>query len=265
MATRTARTRPARFDRAGRDQLIDITDLHASLPGLRRLRDWAHAALDLRPGETAVDIGSGTGSEVFSFADAVGASGEAIGVEPDPSLLASAQRRGGELGSSARFLTGDAYRLPLPDASVDAVLCERVFQHLTMPDRAAREITRVLRPGGRVVVVDADWGTAIVHPGDPAVTRAVIDTLVDGTTTPYSGRQLSGWLTTAGMTVVDIGSHAVVQDPSVGAGALVAKLADLAVARLAITPSQRTTLLADLADAPHTHVSVTMFAVVAQR
>lgn len=260
--------RPDRFDRAGHDQLVDVRDLQAALPGLQRLRQWAHDSLALTAGERVVDIGSGTGSEVMAFADAVGPTGFAIGVEPDPRLLASAERRTAEALSHAHYVSGDAYGLPFGAESFDAALCERVFQHLTAPDRAAREIARVLRPGGRVVVVDSDWGTAIVHPGDRAVTRTVIDTLLDSTTNPHSGRRLPGLLAGAGLVVDDIGSHALVQNRTVGAGQLVPRVAEMAVERMAITEAERDRLIADLdagAARGDIHLSVTMFAVLAHK
>ncbi|MET9216759.1 MULTISPECIES: methyltransferase domain-containing protein [unclassified Nocardia] len=260
--------RPDRFDQAGQDQLIDAHDLEVTQPGMRRLRAWSHAALALQPGESALDIGSGTGSEVFVFADAVGPTGTAVGVEPDLNLLTSAQRRAGERESTATFATGDAYGLPFGNESFDAVLCERVFQHLTAPARAAAEIARVLRPGGRAVVVDSDWATSIVHPGDPRVVGAVIDTLISSTTNPLSGRRLAGLLSGAGLVVDEIGSHALVQDRSVGAGALVSRIAGLAVLRGVITEAEHARLIADLqagADRGDVHVSVTMFGVLVHK
>jgi ubiquinone/menaquinone biosynthesis C-methylase UbiE len=260
--------RPDRFDSAGRDQLVDVRDLQAALPGIRRLRNWAHDALALQPGEHAVDIGSGSGSEVLAFADAVGPTGTAIGVEPDPHLLTAAERRAAKAGSRAKFHSGDAYGLPFGADSFDAALCERVFQHLTAPIRAANEIARVLRPGGRVVVVDSDWGTAIVHPGDRQVVREVVDTLVSATTNPFSGRRLPGLLTKAGLVIDEIGSHALVQDRTVGAGSLVSRISAMAVARGVITEAQRDQLIADLkqgAESGDVHLSVTMFAVLAHK
>jgi len=260
--------RPDRFDAAGQDQLVDVRDLQAALPGLTRLRDWTRTALALQTGESAMDIGSGKGSEVMNFADAVGPTGTAVGVEPDPHLLAAAERNAAQHNSRARFHSGDAYGVPFGSDSFDAVLCERVFQHLTTPSRAANEIARVLRPGGRTVVMDSDWGTALVHPGDRSVVREVIDTLVSATTNPFSGRRLPGLLTRAGLVVDDIGSHALVQDRSVGAGALVNRISAMAVARRAISEQQREQLLSELAAATNdgdVHLSVTMFAVLARK
>nr|WP_081873019.1 methyltransferase domain-containing protein [Nocardia otitidiscaviarum] len=259
---------PDRFDKNGQDQLVDVRDLRAALPAIRSLRHWAHEALAPQPGESALDIGSGTGSEVLAFADRVGPTGLAMGVEPDPALLAAAERRAANHGSSAKFMSGDAYGLPFGNDTFDVALCERVFQHLTAPARAAGEIARVLAPGGRVVVMDSDWGTAIVHPGDRRVVNEVIDTMIASTTNPYAGRQLAGQLTRAGLVIDDIGSHALVQDRSAGAGALVARVADMAVARRAITQEQRDQLVADLeagAASGDIHLSVTIFAVLAHK
>jgi ubiquinone/menaquinone biosynthesis C-methylase UbiE len=202
----------------------------------------------------------------MTFAQAVGENGRAIGIEPDPHLLAAAQRRAKATGSTARFHSGDAYHVPFRANTFDAVLCERVFQHLTTPQRAATEIARVLKPGGRTVVVDADWGTAVVHPGKPSVIGEVINTLVNATTNPFSGRRISGQLSKAGLIVDEIGSHALVQERSVGAGALVSRISALAVMRGAITEAERRELLDDLAAGAatgDTHLSVTMFAVLA--
>ncbi|KAF0836761.1 methyltransferase domain-containing protein [Nocardia caishijiensis] len=260
--------RPDRFDQAGQPQLIDAHDLEVTQPGVRALATWTHDRLGLRPGDSALDVGSGTGSEVFTFADAVGPHGTAVGAEPDPNLLAAATRRAAERGSTAAFVSGDAYGLPFGDNTFDAVLCERVFQHLTAPARAAAEIARVLRPHGRAVVVDADWATAVIHPGDPKTARSVIDTLISSTTNPLSGRRLAGLLTDAGLTVDEIGSHALIQDRTIGAGALVTRIADLAVLRGTITPQARDQLLTDLQEAAprgHTHISVTVFATLAHK
>lgn len=265
---KTPRLRPDRFDRQGQDQLIDVGDLRAALPSIRRLRQWTHDTLAAQPGEYAVDVGSGTGSEAMAFAEAVGDRGTAIGVEPDPQLRAGAERRAAEDGSTARFVPGDAYGLPFGADTFDVALCERVFQHLTTPARATAEIARVLRPGGRVVVIDSDWGTAIVHPGDRQVVHHIIETLIDRTTNPFSGRRLSGLLTKAGLVIDEVGSHTLVQDASAGAGALVPRVSAMAVARGAITEEQRQNLLNELEAGAHSgdiHLSVTMFAVLAHK
>lgn len=258
--------RAEQINPADLDRLVELLDLQAALPGIQRLRQWAMLALDLQPGEKALDIGAGTGEDVQAFAAAVGSAGDAVGVEPNAGMRSVAEERA--KASAARFVDGDAYELPFGDNTFDAVRCERVFQHLAEPERAAAEIARVLRPGGRAVVIDSDWATAILHPGDPAVLNALSEAMLATTPNPYSGRKLAGQLTAAGLKVTDIGSQALIQDNSAADGSLVRMLAATGVHRGAITQEQSDKFLADLAAGAANgdfHMSVTMFAVLAHK
>ncbi|WP_436492216.1 methyltransferase domain-containing protein [Actinokineospora sp. HUAS TT18] len=250
-------------------RLVDVLDRQAGLPGVVRLRSWAMLALSLKPGEHALDVGSGTGSEVQAFGAVVGSAGDAVGVEPNPGMRAVAEERAREHASSARFVDGTAYDLPFPDATFDAVRCERVFQHLADPERAAAEIARVLKPGGRAVVIDSDWATAIMHPGDPDVLTQLSGGMLAAIPNPYSGRRLAGQLTRAGLKVTDIGSQALLQEAdAVGEGSFLRAMAAMAVARGTITEDQSAALIDELAAAAEVgdfHMSVTMFAVLAHK
>ncbi|MFC1440839.1 methyltransferase domain-containing protein [Streptacidiphilus sp. N1-10] len=249
-------------------RLVGALDAQGASAGVRRLRAWAHSGLAAAPGERALDVGAGTGSETQVLAAAVGPGGGAVGVEPNAGLRAVAEQRATEAGNAARFVDGDALALPFGDASVDVVWCERVFQHLAEPQRAAAEIARVLRPGGRVALLDTDWATTILHPGDPAVVAALSSCALATAANPYAGRRLLGDVTGAGLVVDDIGSQALVQDHRVVTWPLVRMLAETALRRELITAEQRDALYADLAAAAEQgalHMSVTMFGVLARR
>jgi len=128
------------FGTADLETRIRALDVQSALPGVGLLRSWVLEALAVRPGERAVDVGSGTGSHAGELAS-VGA--QAIGVEPDGGMrVTGAGRQPG-----VAFVGGSAYALPFADGSVDVVTCERVFQHLDSPSVAAAEIARVLRAG----------------------------------------------------------------------------------------------------------------------
>lgn len=245
------------------DQLVEILDLHALLPGIQRMRRWAQDGLAVGPGERALDIGSGTGSEVLAFAERVGPDGAAVGVDPNPAMIAVAERRAAAAGLAARFVSGTAYALPFPENSFDAVRCERVYQHLDDPAAATAEIARVLRPGGRVMLIDSDWHTAITHPADPELLAIVNTAMLSNTPNPASGRRLRGLLVAAGFVIDDMGSEAVIWDPD-DARPLYAQLHQGAVEAGLITREQYETLTADLERGFATgdyHLSVTMFAV----
>ena len=126
-------------------QMLFILDRQDENPGIERLRRWALEQLATAPGETAVDVGSGSGTMTRRLATLVSPGGRAVGVEPNPALRAvAAGRSTGE--ESVEILDGLAGHLPFDDSTVDVVWCERVLQHLDDPAGAVREIARVLRP-----------------------------------------------------------------------------------------------------------------------
>ncbi|ORW95867.1 hypothetical protein AWB92_08620 [Mycobacterium sp. IEC1808] len=120
--------------------------------GLHRL--WKRQAMELcalRPGERVLDVATGTGDLAFLEEAAVGPEGKVVGVDSCAAMLAVA--RGRHLGS-VDFQEGDAMDLPFPDASFDVVTISFGLRNVADRGRALREFRRVLRPGGRLMVLD---------------------------------------------------------------------------------------------------------------
>ncbi|MEV6769140.1 methyltransferase domain-containing protein [Nocardia sp. NPDC051030] len=243
--------------------ITQVLDMQAALPGVVRMRRWALDALAVQPGESALDIGSGTGSEVVAFAELVGVTGRAMGVDPNPTMLAIARERAA--GTSAEFVEGTSYALPLGDAVIDVARCERVYQHLDDPEKATTELARVLKPGGRVVLIDSDWSTSITHPGDPDIVAILQRQMESASPNRNSGRRLRGLLTEAGFIIDDIGSEAVIWSPEAIMPMFTIFL-EGNVEEGVITEAQRDQIVGELEHGIATgdyHFSVTMFAVVA--
>ncbi|GGN06166.1 hypothetical protein GCM10009721_37160 [Terrabacter tumescens] len=250
--------------------LVALLDAQEQQPAVRRLRDWAFEALAPQPGESVVDVGAGTGTELRRLAQAVAPNGRAVGVEPNPGLREEAAKRAALMGSAATFVDGDAADLPFADGAVHVLRCERVFQHLTDPQAAAHEFARVLAPDGRVAVLDSDWGTVISHPGDPDLVRRYTEANQRRMPNPFSARHLPAQLRTAGLVVDhDIGSAALIMPPRalLGSG-VVHRNADAAVEEGVLTREEADELLADAMAAARNGTaffSVTMYAVIARK
>src|SRR5262249_25288552 len=107
--------------------------------------------LKIPPGGIVLDVGCGPASITASLALAAGPSGLGLGVDLSEAMLARAVRA--EKGPQIGFLHADAQRLPLRDATVDAVVSMAVLQLVPDPVSALTEMARVLRPGGRLAVL----------------------------------------------------------------------------------------------------------------
>src|SRR5437899_1940254 len=115
---------------------------------------WLYEAAEFRQhrGEDVLEIGCGTGCDLLQFAKH---GARAVGVDVTSEHLRLARERAGEI---AQVLSADARNLPFPDSSFDYVYSHGVLHHIDEPATAAKEILRVLRPGGRFNVhVYALW------------------------------------------------------------------------------------------------------------
>jgi ubiquinone/menaquinone biosynthesis C-methylase UbiE len=149
---------------AGRDFLLPAYEPLTRLLGVDRAR---HALVDqatVRPGFRVLDIGCGTGGLAVLVQTRYPAV-QVVGVDPDPKALDLARRKAEAVGLTIRFDRGFGDALGYPDASFDRVLSSMMFHHL--PDdekpRMLREIRRVLKPGGRLEMLDFDGPDGGLH------------------------------------------------------------------------------------------------------
>ncbi len=156
---------------------------------LRRVRARAVAKLDLRPGNTVVDFGCGTGLSFGMLQRAVGRDGRVIGVDASPDMLARARRLVARHGwANVRLVEASADAVALDPESVDTVLC--FYTHDIMQSDAAIETAAAaLRHGGRIVAAGAKRTAGlrglVLNPATVSYSRTAISNL-DGLDRPWA-------------------------------------------------------------------------------
>lgn len=173
------------------------------LPGAPALRAESYRLLRLAPGDTCVDVACGTGH-------AVGELGRAqlktIGVDSDPAAIATARSR----TPDAVFHVARSDQLPLEDESVDGYRAARLFHLLPDPRPTIAEARRVLRPGGRIVLVGQDYGFLMLDSDDQDLTDVIELGLESRSVSPRAARGFRNLLLDAGFDDVEVVVHAEV-------------------------------------------------------
>lgn len=180
-----------------------LTRLAASRVG-RGYKALALQKLDIRSGQTVVDLGCGPGTDLVDFATATGATGAAIGFDSDPDSVAAAVAVVKD-HPWADARVADIHSLDLANASVDRAYADRVLQHVTDPGAVIAEAHRILRRGGRAVFAEPDYDTLVIDYPDADVMRAyrafIVDQAVINATV---GRQLVRLVEQAGFASVSV-------------------------------------------------------------
>jgi SAM-dependent methyltransferase len=126
----------------------------------------------LRPGLSVLDCGCGPGSITLGIAARVNP-GEVVGVDFAPDQIARARQTAEREGGNVRFDTASVYSLPFESGRFERVFSHALLEHLSDPQRALRELHRVLAPGGVVGVCSPDWGGFLLSPPSRRVSSAL--------------------------------------------------------------------------------------------
>lgn len=183
--------------------LIATMDATSQWDATRALRSWERGHLQLIEGERLLDVGCGLGEAALALAVDLGPTGEVVGIDASAEMLMVARERSEAAACPVRFSVGDALSLNEPGRSFDAARSERTLQWLADPQAAVAEMARVLRPGGRLALIDTDWSTLRLDVGDDEVAARVREAMRSERGRPSNvGSRLAGLVQTAGLDVV---------------------------------------------------------------
>jgi arsenite methyltransferase len=159
-------------------------------------------ALALQRGEHVLDIGSGPGFLACEMAAVVGDQGSVHGVDTSESMLSIAAHRERAPGSApTEFRASDALELPYPDASFDVAVSTQVYEYVEDMPAALAQVRRVLRPGGRLLILDTDWDSVVWRSSDRDRMRRVLAAWDEHLADPHLPARLTGLLADGGFTV----------------------------------------------------------------
>lgn len=166
-----------------RDDSYQLSGLSDPQRELERLERQARIAtplelsflrqLGLAPSSTLLDVGCGPGVFTEAMSSLV-PEGRAIGLDAEAALVRRGRRRLAGANDGVRLVHASAEDMPFDNAEFDLAYARFLFQHLPRPQSVLGEMTRVVKPGGRVVVVDTDDVGLVLHP-EPQGFRSLLD------------------------------------------------------------------------------------------
>jgi ubiquinone/menaquinone biosynthesis C-methylase UbiE len=188
---------------------FSVTDYIRLQKGVIDLKTQALTIFSPKSDSRILDVGCGTGEDVRQLSHAVGDQGYVIGVDKSEVMIAEAIKRSKDY-NNIKFQTADIEHLDFNNETFDGCWCERVLQHLDDPRRAISEMTRILKHGSKLVILDTDWETFVIDAPNRSITRVILNLFCDDLRNGWIGRQLSRICKEASMT--DITPFASVVD-----------------------------------------------------
>ena len=171
-----------------------------STPDVIGQRDKALSLVDLQPGERTLDIGTGPGLTTEAISQIVGETGSVSGIDISESAVTLARQRCADQ-PWVSIHSGDATNLQFDDGSFDVAVSTQVYEYVQELDTALAELYRVLRPGGRAVILDSDWDSCVWHTHNRERMHRIIEAWNTHCPRPFLPRTLKHELERAGFDI----------------------------------------------------------------
>lgn len=139
-----------------------LSDQYAKGSVLRSHKQRTIDQVDIQAGQIVLDVGCGIGLDAIQMAAMVGHTGRVYGVDISHEMIASARTNAASIDLPLTFRVGSIYQLEFPNNNFDRCRADKVFQHLSDPKEALKELIRVTKPGGKIIIADPDHDSLII-------------------------------------------------------------------------------------------------------
>ena len=155
-------------------QSVEAEELEKSyqIPDIVHQRQHTLKKLSVKLGEKILDVGCGVGFLSHEIAILTGGSGQVCGVDKNLEMIRHANKRCESL-QNAEFSEANAEDLPFPEESFDASCCTQVLLYVNTVDQVLLEIKRILKPTGRIIIVETDWRGVVLNSDYDSITRKI--------------------------------------------------------------------------------------------
>lgn len=168
-----------------------------------KFRNFVCEEVPLHPDDEVLSVGCGPGFETAVLAQQVDGEGSVTGIDVNEEVLAAARDRCGKL-TQVSFQHGDVTDLPVVDESYDLAIAKQVLQFVDDIDSALDELFRVLKPGGRIAIVEGARESQVMHSSDPERMRRANEVYRAARGDRNFGTRLISLLPDAGFAVEDV-------------------------------------------------------------
>ena len=185
------------FQKADPNQLGELVAYLERVAELPETKSYVRESLELlgvHQGGSILDVGCGIAHDLAELASAVGQNGSITFLDQNPKMLEVAKKRAERFpeAPTMSFVEGNVTALKLPDNTFDGARVVRTLQHLpsNSMQAAVSEMTRVVKPGARVVAYEPDWRGFTVFPSENYLIDSIRETITKSVPNPSIGRSL---------------------------------------------------------------------------
>ena len=193
------------------NKLYNDSYLKKTTEFINYIKTKSYDLLELKDHDILLEIGCGNGYDAIELSKRVGNTGKVYGIDIEKKLIEKAiQNALTNKSHNVEFIVSDAECIPFEDNYFDNIRVERVFQHLQNPNEVAEEAIRVLKPGGKFLMIETDWYGMNIYINNESVEQKIKDVLLKKVLkNGYASRNLFSYLKSSGMKDIKIAAYPV--------------------------------------------------------